>query len=224
MSKKILSCFLGVLCSSVTCFADSPKITVKWMEKNPCWTSEHRTIKPKSIMVHSTASPGVMAPIWHKLWNKSLREGGREVAVHAFVDDKCIMQYLPWCLRAWHCGRGKNGSGNDTHISIEMCEPKSVKYSGPSTIDLGYYDPKDPENRRYFNASLKNTVELCAYLCEQFEIEPKSIICHQEGYQDGIASNHADVLHWWPLHGLTMDKFRDLVEQEMLGETVAYNF
>lgn len=175
-------------------------------------------------MVHSTASPGVMAPIWHQLWNKSLREGGTEVAVHAFVDDKCIMQYLPWCLRAWHCGEGKNGSGNDTHISIEMCEPKSVKYSGPSTIDLGYYDPKDPENRRYFNASLKNMVELCAYLCEQFEIEPKSIICHQEGYQDGIASNHADVLHWWPLHGLTMDKFRDLVKQEMLGETVAYNF
>jgi N-acetylmuramoyl-L-alanine amidase CwlA len=42
------------------------------------------------------------------------------VAVHAFVDDKYVCQHLPWNHRAWHCA----DSGNNTHISFEMCEPK----------------------------------------------------------------------------------------------------
>lgn len=207
------------------CFATPPNITVKWMDKNPCWTSEKRTINPTGIMVHSTATPGIMASDWYEEWNKPLSEGGREVAVHAFVDDKTIIQYLPWCLREWHCGAGTSGSsGNDTHISIEMYEPSSIKYSDASTIDPNAYDPKDSENKKYFNAALKNMVELCAYLSKMFEIDTSNIICHQEGYKNGIASNHADVLHWWPLHGVTMDVFRDLVNKELKEEQVEYNF
>ena len=46
------------------------------------------------------------------------------------------------------------------------------------------------------------------YLCKQFGLTEKNIICHSEGYKQGIASNHGDVMHWFPKHGKSMDTFR----------------
>ena len=43
------------------------------------------------------------------------------------------------------------------------------------------------------------------------------MICHQEGYQRGVASNHADVLHWFSKMGKTMDDFRADVARAMRG-------
>lgn len=40
-------------------------------------------------------------------------------------------------------------------------------------------------------------------------------MCHAEGYQRGIASNHGDVLHWFPKYGKSMDDFRADVAQEL---------
>ncbi|MGE4284761.1 MAG: N-acetylmuramoyl-L-alanine amidase, partial [Clostridia bacterium] len=51
-------------------------------------------------------------------------------------------------------------------------------------------------------------VELCIYLCKQFNLTEKNIICHCEGHTLGIASNHSDVMHWFPKHGKSMDTFR----------------
>ena len=34
----------------------------------------------------------------------------------------------------------------------------------------------------------------------------------------GIASNHADVMHWFPYHGRDMDMFRSAVKAAMAGE------
>jgi N-acetylmuramoyl-L-alanine amidase len=33
-------------------------------------------------------------------------------------------------------------------------------------------------------------------------------ICHSEGAKLGIASNHGDVMHWFPKFGKNMDTFR----------------
>ena len=49
----------------------------------------------------------------------------------------------------------------------------------------------------YFNKVYKEAVELCIYLCKQFGLTEKNIICHCEGYKQGIASNHGDVMHWF---------------------------
>ena len=46
------------------------------------------------------------------------------------------------------------------------------------------------------------------------------MICHAEGNQLGIASNHADVLHWWPKHGVTMEDFRAAVKAAMEEEEI----
>jgi hypothetical protein len=37
-------------------------------------------------------------------------------------------------------------------------------------------------------------------LCEAYGLDPLEdgvVICHSEGHKRGIASNHADVLHWF---------------------------
>lgn len=126
-------------------------------------------------------------------WNQD-KPGGRQVCVHAFIGklaDGTIATYqtLPWNHRGWHCGSGSKGSGNDTLISFEICE-------------------NDLTNVTYFNKVYNEAVELCVYLSKQYGLTEKNIICHSEGFKLGIASNHGDVMHWFPKHGKSMDTFR----------------
>ncbi|MDD4077336.1 MAG: peptidoglycan recognition family protein [Bacilli bacterium] len=181
------------------------KIIEKFMTRNDCYQAD-RQITPRGIMVHSTATPGVMAGAWFEKWNKSYRakETGRQVCVHAFLDDKEIYQYLPWNHRAWHAG----GAANETHIGFEICEPAGFTYNGVQMIG---YDAKRYDE--YFRKAFQHAAQLCAYLCREFYLSEKDIITHCEGYQLGIASNHADVMHWFPKHGEDMDSFRAAVKK-----------
>jgi Adenine-specific DNA methylase len=126
-------------------------------------------------------------------WNQD-KPDGRQVCVHGFIGklaDGSIATYqtLPWNYRGWHAG----GSANDTHIGFEICEDGLTDAS-------------------YFSAVYKEAVELCIYLCKQYGLTEKNIICHSEGYKLGIASNHGDVMHWFPKHGKSMDTFRAAVK------------
>lgn len=73
-------------------------------------------------------------------------------------------------------------------------------------------------DRVYFNKVYKEAAELCAYLCKEYGLTEKDIICHSEGYKKGIASNHGDVMHWFPKHGKSMDTFRADVKK-LLSDT-----
>ena len=106
---------------------------------------------------------------------------------------------MPWNHRGWHCG----GSGNDTHIGFEICED-------------GLSDAT------YFKTVYQEAVELCTYLCKQYGLTAQNILCHSEGYQKGIASNHADVMHWFPKHGKSMDTFREDVKAKLGGTAENY--
>jgi len=99
---------------------------------------------------------------------------------------------LPWNHLGWHSG----GLANNTHISIEICEDNLT-------------------DRVYFQSVFKEAVQLCAFLCKQYNLNETRIICHSEGYKRGIASNHADVMHWFPKHGENMDTFRTAVKTEL---------
>lgn len=80
------------------------------------------------------------------------------------------------------------------------------------------YNPED--TAAYFEAVWARAVALCAYLCKEYKLDPETdILCHAEGYRQGIASNHADVEHWFPKHGKTMDQFRAAVKAAMGGES-----
>ena len=183
-------------------------LKTKYMTRNDCYTAR-RKITPKGIMVHSTATPGVMASDWFSRWNKSYKSGeiNRQVCVHAFLDDKEIWQYLPWNHRGWHAG----GDANNTHISFEICEPGGFSYSGGSNM-VGY-DVK--KNEIYFRKAWQNAVNLCVFLCKEYGLSEKDILSHAEGNRKGIASNHSDVGHWFPKHGENMDTFRAAVKQAL---------
>lgn len=132
-------------------------------------------------------------------WNR----GGISKCVHAFIGklkDGSIGTYqtLDWNHRGW----GGGGKSNDTHIHVEICED-------------GLEDPV------YFAAVYKEAVELFAMISKKFNLNPDTDIdTHCEGYKKGIASNHADVMHWFPKHGKSMDTFRADVKALMGGETV----
>lgn len=76
------------------------------------------------------------------------------------------------------------------------------------------YDPR--ETADYFAAVWDRSVELTAALCARYGLDPeRDVLCHSEGHAARIASNHADVTHWWPLHGRSMDDFRAAVKARM---------
>lgn len=183
------------------------------LTKNQCYKTGAK-ITPKGVMWHSTGAnnPNLkryVGPDDGKLgvnnsgnhWNQ-YRPDGRQVCVHAFIGkDKngkvCTYQTLPFNMRGWHAG----GSANNSYIGFEICED-------------GLAD-KD-----YFNKVYKEAVEFTAYLCKTYKLDPMGknvIICHQDGYKLGIASNHSDVYHWFNKHGKTMADVRKDVKAHMSG-------
>lgn len=183
-------------------------IVTKIMTENDCY-KEKRTIVPKGITIHSTAEPGMRAPVWYELWNKPASlQNGREVCVHAFLDDEVVMQYLPWDHRGWHAG----GPDNNDHIGIEICEPAGVVYVSDFEI-TGY---SREEYQPYFDRIWENAVELCCYLIEQYPtIEINEIVSHHEGCLRGTAGAHHDPEHWWQHHNKDMSDFRAAVAKRM---------
>ena len=190
------------------------KLHKLFLTENACFQAG-RVIKPKGIMVHSTGAnnPNLCRYVgpddgllgenrYGNHWNQE-KPGGSYVCCHAFIGklaDGTIATYqtLPWDMRGWHAGNGSIGSANDTHISFEICED-------------------DLTDSKYFAAVYQEAVELCAYLCEKYRLTEKDILCHSEGYTRGIASNHGDVMHWFPKFGKSMDTFRADVKKQLSG-------
>lgn len=179
------------------------------LTQNDCYR-KGQYIRPRGVMVHSTGcnNPNLrryVAPDDGRIgtplsthWN----QGGVGACVHAMIGKLadgsiCTYKLLPWHMRGWHCGR----SGNDTHIAFEICED-------------------DLTDEVYFRQTYRAAVELTAYLCQLYHLDPQAdgvVLCHSEGYARGIASNHADVMHWWKKFGVDMDDFRADVAAEMQG-------
>ena len=182
---------------------------------NDCYRAG-RTINPRGVMVHSTGANNpklarYVQPVEGQAnYNRIIKEigtnknhndwnnPGLNVCTHAFIGKKAngavdAVQTLPWNRRGWHAGTGTSGaSANDSYISFEICEDNLKDAS-------------------YFSKAYKKAVELTAMLCKTYRLNPLAdgvVICHSEGYQRGIASNHGDVMHWFPKFGKSMDTFR----------------
>ena len=195
------------------------------LTENRCYKTGAK-IRPKGVMVHSTGANNPMLQRYVQpvattperdelLWQLGVNRNGNhwnrpglDVCVHAFIgklDDGSVaaVQTLPWDHRGWHAGTGTSGrSANDTHISFEICED----------------DLTDPA---YFAQAYQTAVELTAMLCREYGLDPLAdgvVICHQDGYRRGVASNHGDVYNWFPKHGKTMDDFRAEVVRAMKGD------
>lgn len=193
----------------------------QFLTRNSCFSDGHR-LNIRGIMVHSTGAnnpnlsryvPGNVDIGYNTSgnhWNHSNAEWKKKFGqplnkcVHAFIgktknQDIAVVQTLPWDMRGWHAGMS---AGNSRYIGFEICED-------------GLADPE------YFKQTYNTAVELTAMLCKKFGLNPLEdgvVICHAEGFQRGVASNHADVLHWWSMFGRTMDDFRADVARAMKEE------
>ena len=98
------------------------------MTNNPCYKKGQK-ITVKGLMLHSVGCPQPSASAFIHSWNN---ESFDRACVHGFIDgnDGTVYQTLPWNHRGWHCGSSINGSANNTHIGIEMCEPGCITYTG----------------------------------------------------------------------------------------------
>ena len=196
------------------------KIVESILTKNPCYTAG-RKITVKGLMLHSVGCNQPKASVFINSWNSASYD---RACVHGFIDanDGTIYQTLPWNHRGWHCGSGSKGSGNNTHIGVEMCEPACIKYTGGSSFTCSDTATAKTCAERTYQAA----VELFAMLCKEYGLDPLAdgvVISHKEGHSRGIASNHGDPEHLWTQlkMGYTMDTFRKAVKAAMGGTTAA---
>ena len=193
------------------------KLVESILTKNPCYTAG-RKIEVKGLMLHSVGCSQPSALAFIKSWNSPSFD---RACVHGFIDgnDGTVYQTLPWNHRGWHCGSSINGSGNNTHIGVEMCEPACITYTGGATFKCSDMTTAKAVAERTYQAA----VELFAMLCQKFSLDPLAdgvIISHKEGHSRGIASNHGDPEHLWSQLGMgyTMDTFRKDVKNAMVIE------
>ena len=192
------------------------KLVTSILTKNPCYTAG-RKITVKGLMLHSVGCPQPKASVFINSWNRASYDSA---CVHGFIDgnDGTVYQTLPWNHRGWHCGSGSRGSGNNTHIGVEMCEPACIKYTSGSNFTCSDKAAAKAVAKRTYEAA----VELFAMLCKQYGLNPTAdgvILSHKEGHSRGIASNHGDPEHLWTQLGMgyTMDGFRRAVKAKMDG-------
>lgn len=216
-------------------------VTMKYTSANPpmqcfmrqsTWYKGAGTTTVRGVLWHSTGAnnpnlkryvqPDDSAPDRAKMlellgvnnnrndWNHITHQAG----VHAWIGklangEVTTIQAGEWNKKAWGCGPGTKGSCNNGWIQFEICEDNL----------------NDPI---YFEKVYREAVELTAYLCKLYNLDPQGtitysgvkvpvILCHQDSYQLGLGSNHGDVLHWLPKYGKSMQTVRDDVSALLAG-------
>lgn len=163
------------------------------------------------LMLHSLGCARKSADYQAERWNV---ESNNNAIAHAVIDseDGYTRQVLRWDMRSWHCGN----PGNNLAIGVEMCESDAIKYDKPKAWQFSILDRETA--LRHCETAYNGAVELFAYLCRLFNLDPfKAILSHKEGSKLGIASDHVDPEHYWNGLGIgyTMDGFREDVAAKM---------
>lgn len=213
-------------------YTENNKPLVCMMTNSTCYKGTSK-MKIRGILWHSTAAnnptikryvqPSDNDPnrdrllaiigknLYHNDWNHIYRKAGLNAWVGKLADGKISsVQTMPWDFEPWGCGKGRRGSCNDGWIQFEICED-------------------DLTSREYFLSAYREAVELTAYLCKKYNINPHgsvefkgikvpTILCHQDSYKLGLGSNHADVYHWFNKFGYTMENVRDDVGKLLKNE------
>lgn len=143
---------------------------------------------------------------YNNSWNSPKSTATTNAVIGRLADGSVgTVQCLPWDFRPYGCGVGKKGSCNYGWIQFEIAEDNL----------------KDPD---YFNKVYQEAVELTAYLCKLYNLNPQAkvtfkntqvpvILCHADAHKLGLASNHGDILHWFKLYNKTMQDVRNDVEK-----------
>lgn len=213
---ELLECFMR----QSTCYSGSTcgkPVGVLWHDTGAGNPELRRYVQPDDNAPDKAA---LLAKLGKNGYGNDWNHSSLQVGVNAFVGklangSVAAVQVLPWTLRPWGCGSGRygscNGSGKDSPfwIQFEIC-------------DDGY------RSAEYFQRVYRQAVELTAYLCRRFGIDPTgtvqyhgvnapTILCHADAHRLGLGSNHGDVLTWLSSMGKTMQNVRSDVREELEG-------
>jgi len=207
-------------------YSESNKPISCIMTNSTCYKA-HQSFAPRGILIHSTGAnnPYIKRYVQpsdddpdkdrllsvlgvnsnHNDWNHIYREAG----VHAFIgklanEEIATVEAIPYNIKPWGCGSGKRGSCNEGWLQFEICEDSL-------------------NDNVYFNKIYNEMIEYISYLCVKFNLNPEGFVnmsgvnvpvitCHAEASQLGYASNHADILHWFPKFGKSMANIREDVK------------
>lgn len=204
------------------------------MQTNSTCYKGTRKMKVKGILFHSTGcnNPNIKRYVqptdgvsgYNKMisiigkntsrtdWNHIERQAGLNAWIGKLEDGTvAAVQTMPWNYRPWGCGSGNRGSCNDGWIQFEICEDSL-------------------NNKDYFLAVYKEAIELCAYLCKMYGLNPKGLVnhngvsvpvitCHADAHKLGFGSNHGDINHWFPKFGKSMETVRNDVAKLLSNNT-----
>ena len=160
-------------------------------------------------------------------WNHTNRQAGVNAFIGELADGSIsTVQVGEWTMSPWGCGGGDLGSCNGyerTSGSTKWVKKHWIQFE---ICDDGY---KDAE---YFKAVYNEAIQLTAYLCNIYNLDPKGtvkfagidvpvITCHYDSYHMKLGSNHGDVITWFKKMGKTMDDVRNDVAK-LLAESKAY--
>lgn len=191
-------------------------LVVKYATSNGAYVSG-RTIDPQGCVNHSL---GVAQPSIDAIFS-NMNQASAGWGVNALLGDfhkgeGKIYLTLKEKARPWGCGSGSKGSYNNTRVQWEVCEPAGHTYSGGTMI--GYNVKK---NQAYFDRMWKMLVAWNVYCLKKFGYKVNDICDHSESYKAGYGTNHADMMHWLPKHGKSMDILRSEVKAIINGTTPA---
>lgn len=111
-------------------------------------------MSPQYITIHNTANDATAKnEIAYMLRNNNA------TSYHVAIDDKHVIQAIPFNRNAWHCGDGQ-GNGNRKSIGIEICYSKSGGQR--------YYDAED------------NAVEYVAHILKQYNWGIEKVKWHRD--------------------------------------------
>lgn len=196
-TKKPIQCFM----TQSTCYKGTSKMTVKgvlWHSTGANNPNLKRYVQPDDNAANRAE---LLALIGKNAYNNDFNHINRDAGLNCWIGkladgSVATVQTMPWDFRPWGCGSGPKGSCNSGWIQFEICED-------------GLTDGA------YFSKVYQEAVEITAYLCQMFGIDPNgtvtvngvkvpTILCHADSHKLGLGSNHGDVDHWFPKHGKSM--------------------
>lgn len=100
------------------------------------------SMTPKYITIHNTSNS---APAQNEI--SYMKNNNNATSYHVCVDEKYVIQAIPFNRNAWHAGDGTNGTGNRHSIGIEIAR---------STGDINLFKQAEQNCAMYVAQLLKN--------------------------------------------------------------------
>lgn len=170
---------------------------------------------PLGAVLHSIGTPQPSASVIGEYFDSPSVEASVHMVLQA---DGLCYRLAPDHYRMWHVG----GSANNTHMGIEMTEPRGISYDPSRGYQVTIHNRT--EALIHVKQTYERAVELFADLAQTYgwdPLQPGVILSHRECYEQGLGSNHGDPEHLWQAlnTGYTMDTFRKAVAREIERRT-----